>query len=197
MSLEVVDELMTPGCPQCAVKHLSAALAHGARAYALHGGECSPSEEEVLLAQAYVNLGEVLIGYKSHLWYAVGLLQASEETALAHANPGVATVARDSRLHLEMHGLGGVAFTAENICRRAPLMSGELRDAHLREATRELPNFEWGRFNLHDARDVTEAIEEIRSEYFNLPEVTVAEGETKQTKGEPGNGYDEEGCPSR
>lgn len=169
--MEIVDELFTPGCPQCAVKHLSAALAHGARAYALHGGECFPSEEEVLLAQAYINLGEVLIGYKSHLWYAVGLLQASEETALAHANPGVAAAARDSRLHLEMHGLDGVAFTVENIRLNVPLMPGELRNAHLREATRELPNFEWGKFNLHDAQGVAGAIEEIRSEYFSDPTV--------------------------
>jgi hypothetical protein len=28
MSLEIVDELMTPGCPQCAVKHLSVTLYH-------------------------------------------------------------------------------------------------------------------------------------------------------------------------
>lgn len=186
MSLKVVDELFTPGCPQCAVKHLSAALAHGAKAYALYGGECFPNEEEVLLAQAYINLGEVLIGYKSHLWYAVGLLQASEETALMHANTGVAAAARDSRLHLETHGLSGVTFTAENIRLNAPLMPGELRNAHLREATRELPNFEWGRFNLHDARDVADAIEEIRSEYFNLPPSTVpGDDETTKTEKEP------------
>lgn len=184
-SMEIVDELFTPGCPQCAVKHLSAALAHGARAYALYGGECFPREEGVLLAQAYVNLGEVLIGYKSHLWYAVGLLQVSEETALAHANPGVAAVARDSRLHLEMHGLDGVAFTAENIRLNAPLLPDELRNAHLREATRELPNFEWGRFSLHDAQGVVDAIEEIRSEYFSVPTVGPESEEPTNSTGEP------------
>lgn len=183
--MEISDELFTPGCPQCAVKHLSAALLYGARVFALYeGGESFPKEEDVLLAQAYVNLGEVLIGYKSHLWYAVGLLQASEETALMHHNAEAASLARDLRMLLEDQGLGGVAGAAETMRLDAPLMPDALRDAHLREATRELPNFPWGRYSLHDATGLVEAIEEIRSEYFAGPTVGPEQGETTTETGD-------------
>ena len=35
--IEVNDELMTPGCPQCAVKHLSAALYYRAQHQRVEG----------------------------------------------------------------------------------------------------------------------------------------------------------------
>lgn len=182
--MEISDELFTPGCPQCAVKHLSAALFYGARVFALYGEDSRPRTENALLAQAYVNLGEVLIGYKSHLWYAVGLLQVAEETALLDGRDDVATTAREARLHLEETGLGGAGKAMAKINLNAPPMPDALRDAHIREATRELPNFPWTRFNLHKAEDVIGAIEEIRSEYFAGPTVGPEQGETTTEPGD-------------
>ena len=76
--MEVVDELMTPGCPQCAIKHLSAALYH--RAVKAPGSPVAQTYR-VLTAVAKINLYEVLNGYKSHLWYGVGALERAEEIA--------------------------------------------------------------------------------------------------------------------
>lgn len=186
--MEIVDELFTPGCPQCAVKHLSAALLYAARDVSLRGpyGD-PPSEEHVLFAQAYINLGEVLIGYESHLWYAVGLLQAAEETALVDGNvsPDIAAMARKARLVLETRGFDGVGPVLKDMRLCVPLMPDMMCTGHLREATRELPNFEWGRFNLHDAQGVVGAIEEIRSEYFSDPTVGPESEEPTNPTGEP------------
>lgn len=182
--MEISDELFTPGCPQCAVKHLSAALFYGARVFALYGEDSRPRTENALLAQAYVNLGEVLIGYKSHLWYAVGLLQVAEETALLDGRDDVAMTAREARLHLEETGLDGAGKAMAKIDLNVPLMPDALRDAHIREATRELPNFPWGRYSLHDATGLVEAIEEIRSEYFAGPTVGPEQGETTTETGD-------------
>ncbi len=185
--MEISDELFTPGCPQCAVKHLSAALLYAARDASLCGpyGD-PPSEEHILFAQAYINLGEVLIGYKSHLWYAVGLLQAAEETALVHGNvnPDIAAMARKARLVLEARGFDGVGSVLKDMRLCVPLMPDMMCAGHLREATRELPNFPWERYSLHDATGLVDAIEEIRSEYFAGPTVGPEQGETTTETGD-------------
>lgn len=183
MSLEIVDELMTPGCPQCAVKHLSAALSYKARYFAQTAGLPPVEVEnyEVLLACAYVNLGEVLIGYRSHLWFAVGLLQEAEEEGQCRGDCfGLrrAEVAREARLLLtaDPENVRG----AMNAIRQVVLSLKALELAHLQEAMRELPHLDAMVF-----LDYEGAIERIRKEYFDLPEAAVAEGETTTNQGEP------------
>lgn len=178
MSLEIVDELMTPGCPQCAVKHLSAALYHAAELGRIpHRLELPDSI--VLIARAYINLGEVLIGYKSHLWFAVGLLQRAEERALTEVSSAAA--ARTARLALEERGARGVRDTMRDLTIDVHLDHAVMCLAHIDEAVRELPAFA-GEMRMDD---LIGSIERIRKEYFDLPEAAVAEGETTTNQGEP------------
>lgn len=178
MSLEIVDELMTPGCPQCAVKHLSAALYHAAELRRVpHRLELPDSV--VLIARAYINLGEVLIGYKSHLWFAVGLLQRAEERALTEVSSTAA--ARTARLALEEHGANGVRDTMRNLMIDVHLDHAVMCLAHMDEAVRELPAFA-GEMRMDD---LIGSIERIRKEYFDLPPVTVAGGEQTPIGKEP------------
>ena len=75
-----MDELDTAGCPNCAVKHLCAALEcyldtpHRFR-------ELPYSDVEVYLARAMVNLVEAHTGYASHKWFAIGLMEHAEEVS--------------------------------------------------------------------------------------------------------------------
>lgn len=184
MSLEIVDELMTPGCPQCAIKHLSAALSYSAEAFALSKRygvlHLPPLEDKVLLARAYINLGEVLIGYESHLWFAVGLLQRAEEEALClNAPRECPEKAREARLVLEKDGRAGVRRAMQIIGEGVLFGPAYMEAAHLEEARRELPGDDG------DFLDYAGAIERIRKEYFDLPEAAVAEGETTTKQGEP------------
>jgi hypothetical protein len=176
--MKVVDELFTPGCPQCAVKHLSAALYHAAELGRIpHRLELPDSV--VLIARAYINLGEVLIGYKSHLWFAVGLLQRAEERALTEVLS--TTAARTARLSLEERGVNGVRDTMRNLVIDVHLDHAVMCIAHFDEAMRELPAF------ADEMRmdDLIGSIERVRKEYFDLPEVTVTEGETTTNEGGP------------
>lgn len=183
MSLEIVDELMTPGCPQCAIKHLSAALSYSAEAFAQQKRYgvpvLPPPAAKLLLARAYINLGEVLIGYESHLWFAVGLLQRAEEEALCQCSPPAWPAhAREARLVLERDGRTGVRH-AMQVVGGVLFGPADMEAAHLEEARRELP------VNDGDYLDYAGAIERIRKEYFDLPEAMVAEGETTTKQGEP------------
>ena len=183
--LEINDELMTPGCPQCAIKHLSAALYYRAEGFAiarqtptgLFLGQLPPPSDRVLLARAYINLGEVLVGYKSHLWFAVGLLQRSEEESRREGGEGA--VAREARLILEQKGLDGAREAMQAIHGGTLLCAAEMETAHMQEAHRELPEFSDPFCSLEAA------IAKIRAEYFDLPEVTVAEGEETPKEKEP------------
>ena len=183
--LEINDELMTPGCPQCAIKHLSAALYYRAEGFAiakqtptgLFLGQLPPPSDRVLLARAYINLGEVLVGYKSHLWFAVGLLQRSEEESRREGGEGA--VAREARLILEQKGLDGAREAMQAIHGGTLLCAAEMEMAHMQEAHRELPEFSDPFYSLEAA------IAKIRAEYFDLPEVTVAEGEETPKEKEP------------
>lgn len=176
--MKVVDELMTPACPQCAVKHLSAALYHAAEIRRVpHRLELPDSV--VLIARAYINLGEVLIGYKSHLWFAVGLLQRAEERALTEVSSTAA--ARAARLALEERGANGVRDTMRNLAIDVHLGHAAMCLAHIDEAMRELPAFA-GEMRMDD---LVGTIEKLREEYFSLPEAKGAEGENKNQEGEP------------
>lgn len=161
--MKVVDELFTPGCPQCAVKHLSAALYHAAT-FGRVPYRLDTIESMVMLARAYINLGEVLIGYRSHLWFAVGLLQRSEELALTEGS--VSSAARQARLTLELRGMSAVRETMRSIKIDAYLDPATMCMAHIDEAMRELPSFSWaGTFD-----DIPATIDSIRKEYFDSSE---------------------------
>ena len=167
--MEVVDELMTPGCPQCAIKHLSAALYH--RAVKAPGSPVAQTYR-VLTAVAKINLYEVLNGYKSHLWYAVGALERAEEIALSSCERTDAI--REARLVLEERGEAGVETALAILASRATVFPADWEGAHIMEADRELPGFGF------DQLDLIGSIERIREEFFisdtTAPAAATAEG---------------------
>lgn len=176
--MKVVDELITPGCPQCAVKHLSAALYHKARLVG-DGEGMEPDPCTKHLCVAYINLVEVRTGYLSHLWYAVGALVRSEERMAWRIGE---CVARKVRLLLEEHGLDAVMDALRIIDQETAPTPADWAAAHFDEARRELPAF------ADEMRmdDLIGSIERIREEFFNLPPSTVPGGEeTTQTEKEP------------
>lgn len=177
MSMKVVDELMTPGCPQCAIKHLSAALFHHAR-YRIFPFKPRPGMEYVAIA--CINLYEVFVGYRSHLWYAVGALVTAEEQVERGKAPD-ATI-REIRLTLEKEGLAAVPKALEQIAHGMGFVPAEWELAHFYEARRELPAMA----DQMRMDDLIGSIERIREAFFNLPPSTVPGGEeTTQTEKEP------------
>lgn len=176
--LEINDELMTPGCPQCAVKHLSAALSYAADAKSL--GFLHPGTESLLLmAKAYINLGEVAVGYKSHLWYAVGLLQRAEEAAVRTGEVGTAEASREARLGLEEGGEEYLRTAMELLYPRLAHCPRALELAHFAEASRELP--EWTGWTGDYASDIGR----IRDDFFTaMKEAPAASEETAEKGGE-------------
>ena len=155
--LEVHDELMTPGCPQCAIKHLSAALYH--RAKTLAPVMLAPDPYMVCVCTAYINLVEVKTGYLSHLWYAVGALVRAEE----HMAPRVGgCVAREARLMLEEYGVDALLDSLNCIRDGTAPNHADWAAAHFDEAMRELPAF------AAEMRmdDLIGSIERIREEFF-------------------------------
>lgn len=175
--MEIVDELMTPGCPQCAIKHLSAALYHRAKTGAAN--TLPPLQAAVCECTAAINLVEVLNGYKSHLWYAVGALERAEECAIMTF--GTARTAREARLILENRGLEGVKDALHHLVVGSIQSPAEWAAAHFDEARRELPAMA----DQMRMDDLVGSIERVRKEYFNLPPVTVSGGEQTQTGKEP------------
>lgn len=175
--MKVVDELFTPGCPQCAVKHLSAALYHTAR-----------MPDHMILVQdqymtcmctAYINLVEVKAGYLSHLWYAVGALVRAEELADTQVR---GCVAREARLMLEEYGTNALLDALNRIKAGTVPGHADWAAAHYGEAVRELPAFA----DEMMMSDLIGTIERIREEFFNLPPSTVPGGdETTKTEKEP------------
>lgn len=175
--MKVVDELFTPGCPQCAVKHLSAALYH--RAKMPDPMMLVPDPYMTCVCTAYINLVEVKAGYLSHLWYAVGALARAEELM---APRGGGCVAREARLMLEEHGVNALLDVLNYIQEGTAPNHSDWAAAHFSEAVRELPAFA----DEMRMSDLIGSIERIREEYFNLPPSTVPGGdETTKTEKEP------------
>jgi hypothetical protein len=181
--MDIVDELMTPGCPQCAIKHLSAAIYYRAQHHRVEGAPHVAVYHRTRAAVALINLAEALTGYKSHLWFAVGLLQRAEERALTEVSSIAA--ARTARLALEERGAYGVIDTMRNLMIDVHLDHAVMCLAHMDEAVRELPAFA-GEMRMDD---LIGSIEKIREEFFpknDLAGAAVApeEGNTNQ-EGEP------------
>lgn len=192
--MEIVDELLTPGCPQCAVKHLSAALYHKAIGKALETEQHFRSYM-IEACIAYINLVEVRIGYHSHLWYAVGALVRAEE--LRAVNSPIVKEIREARLLIEQRGMGAVVEALELLYNGLTPSPEEWAIAHFREAKRELPKFA---VNMSYS-DLIGSIEAIRKEFFNLPPSTVpGEENNEQQKGKEttnGNSKVQEGYEVR
>lgn len=168
--MEIVDELMTPGCPNCAVKHLSAALAH----WVEQGSKVSTVDYEdevsVLLARAYINLVEASEGYRSHLYFAIGLLERAEEFIVSSARlSDEATDIREIRVGLILNGYQGIPMAAIRLLTR--LTPAALIAGHVREAKRELPGYDL----LHDTpvtvEKILEALDLVREEFFSFTAV--------------------------
>lgn len=169
----VNDELMTPGCPRCAIKHLSAALYH--RAQLAGGGESLPPDSYMVdMCVAYINLVEVRTGYRSHFWYAVGALVRAEERT------GSGRVAREARLMLEQYGEEALADALRCIEIGSIPTHADWAAAHFSEAMRELPAMR----AAMRMDDLIGSIERIRNEYFNLEEVPAASTEDAERGGE-------------
>ncbi len=172
--METVDELMTPGCPQCAIKHLSAALYHVAKEGAAN--TLPPDPYMVCVCTAYINLVEVKAGYLSHLWYAVGALVRAEECmAMVFGE----CVARKARLLIEEHGLGAVLDAMHAIGQGTAPNHAEWAAAHYAEAMRELPAMQ----AAMRMDDLIGSIERIRKEYFEFEDEATAAPKGKAEKG--------------
>lgn len=168
--MKVVDELFTPGCPQCAVKHLSAALYHVARGAVQK--DVFPNPYMTCVCTAYINLVEVRAGYHSHLWYAVGALVRAEE----HFAVGLGEcVAREARLMLEQHGEEAVLDALKCLRDGTAPDHADWAAAHFDEARRELPAF------ADEMRmgDLIGSIERIREEYFTMDQEVAVDTSTE------------------
>jgi hypothetical protein len=132
--MEIVDEILTPGCPNCALKHLSAALAWLPVADA-RGTFCS--DEEVLRARAYINFVEAIEGYESHWYYGVGLLVRAEElSAMDHSIEPALGLMRERRCEAM---LASTPDERREALKKLVPTPASLIQAHVEEACRELP----------------------------------------------------------
>ena len=172
--MDTVDELMTPGCPNCAVKHLSAALAY----FADEGNaKCEAFDLDdaiVFVGRAVVNLVESLNGYPSHFDFAIGLIERAEEkfTFAWPANSQIVGRLRGIRLALTdgTMSAGCGASELHSFARPYGMML-----AHVAEALRELRGIplpavltaEWFRDTIAD----------VKKEYFDFGETEGKGGE--------------------
>lgn len=178
--MKIVDELMTPGCPQCAVKHLCAALSYAADHN--DGGE-QMGNEFILAARALINLTEAIVGYRSHVDFAIGLLERAEREALMQRGGlDFATKVRALRLTCisQRFDEAGEAVLAVH----AELHPASYMWAHLVEAARELPGMHIPTGNPA-VPEIQGILQAVREDYFSLPEAKGAEGENKNQEGEP------------
>lgn len=131
--MEIVDELMTPGCPNCARKHLSAAVERVVDG--LNVQDRRNADVLTILARAYINFIEAAEGYLSHRDYAVGLLVAAEERLVRRGDTEYAKTIRAIRTGLMENPTDLEALYIECVDR--------LTLAHIHEAFRELPELSY------------------------------------------------------
>jgi hypothetical protein len=176
--MEVVDELMTPGCPQCAIKHLSAAIYYRAQHHRVEGAPHVAVYHRTRAAVALINLAEALTGYKSHLWFAVGALVDGEVFALIACESHYAARMREARIELEQKGEAAIAKVMGHLFQFCQITDADWESAHYGEAQRELPAWDaWsGDYDL--------VIRKIREEYFITDEAPGASAEAAEKGGE-------------
>lgn len=142
--MELVDELVTPGCPNCVIKHLSCAialLAENRMDTLTYNGQAAQSAA-ILLERAVVNLVETAQGYGSHYAFAVGLLAQAERQAILESwLPDEVAEIRAARLDLVGRGPEGAAAVMRRVLDKA-LATDCVQQviAHLIEARREAPD---------------------------------------------------------
>lgn len=176
--MEVVDELMTPGCPQCAIKHLSAAIYYRAQHHRVEGAPHVAVYHRTRAAVALINLAEALTGYKSHLWFAVGALVDGEVSALIACESHYAARMREARIELEQKGEATIAKVMGHLFQFCQITNADWESAHYGEAQRELPSWDaW-------SSDYDLVIRKIREEYFDIEEAPVASPEDVGKGGE-------------
>jgi hypothetical protein len=173
--MEIVDELMTPGCPQCAIKHLSAALYHVARGAVQK--DVFPDSYMACECTAYINLVEVRAGYHSHLWYAVGALVRAEERFAPWIGE---CVAREARLMLEQYGEMALIDALNCIEAGTAPAHADWAAAHFDEARRELPAYA----DAMTMDNILETIETIRNDFFVSEEAPAASTEGVERGGD-------------
>ena len=179
--MEIVDELNTPGCPQCAVKHLCAALSYAADH---NQGDEQMGDEFVLAARALINLAEADVGYKSHRDFAVGLLERAEQRWLTFGYD-VLDAERFRNLRLAIVSGDRDAEADARVMVDKLLHPTSYMWAHLVEANRELPMMHIPT-NDPSVETIQALLKAVREEFFDLPPSTVpGEGETTQTEKEP------------
>ena len=176
--MDIVDELMTPGCPQCAIKHLSAALYYRAQHQRVEGAPHVSVYHHTRAAVALINLAETLTGYRSHLWYAVGALVDGEVSALVAGESHYAAIMREARIELERNGEAAIGKVMCHLFQFCQITNADWESAHYGEAWRELPAWDaW-------SSDYDLAIRKIREEFFVMDqEVAVDTSEEVAEKG--------------
>ena len=176
--MDIVDELMTPGCPQCAVKHLSAAIYYRAQHHRVEGAPHVAVYHRTRAAVALINLAEALTGYKSHLWFAVGALVDGEVFALIACESHYAARMREARIELEQKGEAAIAKVMGHLFQFCQITNADWELAHYGEAQRELPAWDaW-------SSDYDLVIRKIREEYFITDEAPAASAEGEGKGGE-------------
>ena len=176
--MDIVDELMTPGCPQCAIKHLSAAIYYRAQHHRVEGAPHVAVYHRTRAAVALINLAEALTGYRSHLWFAVGALVDGEVPALIACESHYAARMREARIELEQKGEAAIAKVMGHLFQFCQITNADWESAHYGEAQRELPAWDaW-------SSDYDLVIRKIREEYFITDEAPGASAEAAGKGGE-------------
>lgn len=196
--MELVDELVTPGCPNCVIKHLSAALAYMAEARCESFTRRVP-RHAVMAARAQINLVESMQGYSSHFDFAVGLLVLAEELAISDSatrdgDASIAKMYRKIRLDLIQDGPAGLV-NALGYIEDLPLVGSSTEPnnmmlevfafAHAEEAYREAPKGELADLSMYcvhmTVKDVQDTIARVRKEFFDFCEGEKPAGEKGDT----------------
>lgn len=174
--MEIVDELTTPGCPNCALKHLSAALAllvdtkSNMAAILPEILIPGPATFAVLEARALVNFMEAIEGYESHWDFGVGLLARAETAAIVDGFPTLPRLIRDTRCDAML------AQTREDRVKVVRDLAASVSPtaeahAHIEEAIRELPVMKNIYHEIRAVCDlvalVVKLIKWVREEYFS------------------------------
>lgn len=173
------DRMVTDPCPECALKHMSAAYAIAVSRKVLSHAPDSC----VNLARAVVNLVEFSEGYTNHWGLAVGFLVLAEEGFVADGDISTARVVRSERLalmafpRLELDDRGAISATVQ----RLEVMSRPFEYcAHIAEAVREYPQVK--RILEMSAEEFTNEFGSVMSEVVSDGYGIVTEkGETQMT----------------